>query len=339
AKFRNLAQRNHYPELLSQAMVTPELEVVKVQKGDSIRYLDAKDYDELTDLEKAEWGPKKTLVRETELLTLTDVEAVEMGFSQATLPDDAALKKALGIQSSREVKISWAETLARWLGTISPILMLLAFGALYLEYQTPGFGMFGIAGIALLAVVFGGQYVSGLADKLPLALLLLGIALVLLEVLVFPGTWIAGVAALGFFAAALIVAFLDSQNTMPLPAVPGLALDGLPRVLAWVLGSALVAMVFPVVASRYVLTHLPQSYSPILGESLMDASSPREIEAPLLKVGDVGETINLLKPNGKCRFGEHIVEAQSRDGFLEIGTPVRVTAVEGHRILVARENV
>jgi membrane-bound serine protease (ClpP class) len=336
AKFRNLAQRNNYPELLSESMVTPELEVIQLIKEDSVRYLEANEYDELSDKEKEEWGQRKTIVREGELLTLTDIEAVELGFSEGTIPNDDSLKTILAVTSSVKVEISWAETLARFIGGISPILMILAFGALYLEFQTPGFGIFGITGITLLAIVFGGQYVSGLTDQLPLVLFVIGIILVLVEVLVFPGTMIAGITSLGFFVAALVVLMKDVQPTVPLPVIPGFAVDSFSKALTMVFGSAIIAMIFPVLASRYLLPRLPKSMSPVLSDGLEGAVSPHEVKVDLLKIGEHGVTVSILKPTGRCHFGTQTVEAESRDGYLDAGVPVVVVEHHNGRIIVGK---
>lgn len=338
AKFRNLAQRNHYPELLSQAMVTPELEVVKVQKGDSIRYMEANTYDELTDAEREEWGSKKTVVREGELLTLTDIEAKAMGFSQATVPEESELLKELGAEDVRKVHIAWAEKLAGWIAAVSPLLMLLAFGALYMEFQVPGFGIFGVTAIALLAIVFGGQYIGGLADQLPLVLLAIGIILIFVEIFFVPGTWIAGIVSIGFIAAALVVLLKDVQPSIPqLPMVPGVESAPLSQALLMVLGSALGAMVIPIFASRYLFSRLPEGMTPMLDAVLGDAHAPQDSRIAGLHVGDHGVVVNQLKLTGKARFAGKVFEVRSRTEFLDIGTPIRVTAIEHEQIIVTRD--
>ena len=336
AKFRNLAQRNGYPELLSEAMVTPGLEIYRISNGDSVRYVEATDYDSMSDSEQTEWSDKKALVRPGELLTLTDKEAEELHFSKGTVQDSVELSYVLGLSSSFNVEVSWAETLSRWLSTIAPILLLLAFGALYLEFQAPGFGIFGVIGISLLVIVFGGEYVSGLADKLPLALLIVGIALILLEIVVFPGTWIAGLVGIGFSVAALILVLKDAQPVWT-PQVPGVPLDGLGRASVMVIGSAIAAMLIPVLASRYLLAKLPKGVSPVLEGALESTGSPQEGEISQVQLGEKGVTLTALKVAGRVRFTTTTLEVQSRSGFLDPGVHVHVVAIEHGKVFVAAD--
>ena len=66
--------------------------------------------------------------------------------------------------------VTWSEQLAVWLNAIAPVLMGLGVLCLFIEFKTPGFGFFGIAGIALLAVVFLGHYVAGFSGHEPMIL-------------------------------------------------------------------------------------------------------------------------------------------------------------------------
>ena len=93
AKFRNLAQRNGYPELLSSSFVTPELEVLeltaKLDKGkkterDTMLIIEGDKYNVLDSAAKAFWGAPKILVKEGELLTMTDKEAQPVYFYSLT---------------------------------------------------------------------------------------------------------------------------------------------------------------------------------------------------------------------------------------------------------------
>ena len=90
AKFRNLAQRNGYPELLSSSFVTPELEILelkaKLDKGkkterDTVLIIEGEKYEVLDKAEKEFWGAPKILVKEGELLTMTDKEAEDIMLS------------------------------------------------------------------------------------------------------------------------------------------------------------------------------------------------------------------------------------------------------------------
>ena len=108
AKFRNLAQKNGYPELLSSSFVTPELEILeltaKLDKGkkterDTVLIIEGEKYTVLDSAAKAFWGAPKILVKEGELLTMTDKEAEELGFSKGTFKSREDLETKLDIDS------------------------------------------------------------------------------------------------------------------------------------------------------------------------------------------------------------------------------------------------
>ena len=67
---------------------------------------------------------------------------------------------------------------AVWLNAISTILLGVGLLALYIEFKTPGFGIFGIVGIICLAIVFLGSYVAGLSGHEPMLVFGLGLILV-----------------------------------------------------------------------------------------------------------------------------------------------------------------
>ena len=50
-----------------------------------------------------------------------------------------------------------------WLNGIAPVLLGLGLVGLFIEFKTPGFGIFGTLGLILLLVFFGSKYVAGLA--------------------------------------------------------------------------------------------------------------------------------------------------------------------------------
>ena len=51
----------------------------------------------------------------------------------------------------RYYEITYSESLAKWMNTFAPALMRLVY-CFYLEFKTPGFGLFGGLGIACIAI-------------------------------------------------------------------------------------------------------------------------------------------------------------------------------------------
>jgi len=87
----------------------------------------------------------------------------------------------------RDFEITWSINLARWLTAMSPLFLGLGALLLFLEFKTPGFGVFGVAGILLMGIVFFGHHVAGLSGNETFLFFILGFLLVMVEILVFPG--------------------------------------------------------------------------------------------------------------------------------------------------------
>jgi membrane-bound serine protease (ClpP class) len=333
AKFRNLAERNGYPRLLSEAFVSPDLGVIELSNKDTVIYVNTMEYGDMPEEEQKKWS-RKTLVRAGELLTLTNEEAQHLKFSKGTPENIEEFKKELGIIKTIIIEISWAEKLTRFIGAISGVLMILGFGLLYMEFKTPGFGAFGIIGVALIAIVFLGQYASSLHDKLPLVLLCLGVAFMLLETFVLPGLMICGTLGIVCFIAALAMSF-DISN-LPAFAPEFGFLSNWQYGLLYIMLCAVFALSLPILASKYLLLILPDALTPINKVDLSAAHSPVEKFVEEIKKGDVGVALTDLRPSGHAKFGDKMFDAQSRSDFIVAGTEIKVEYVEAGKVWVAK---
>jgi len=346
AKFRNLAQRNGYPELLSSAFVTPELEVLELKTTvnagknnahDTTMVIEAAKYAVMSEEDVKFWGAPKILVKEGELLTMTDKEAMELGFSQGTYRGREDFETALSIENPSEVETTMGEDIANAIAAISGILLILGFGALYIEFKTPGFGVFGIVGIILIGIVFLGQFAPQLDGMLPAILLIAGVALFLVEIFVMPGTFLFGVG--GIICMILALAFSYDPTNIPeyVPEAAEETFDALPWLfgLFYMLCCAAIALVFPIVASKYIVPLLPEGWTPMLKTDLETAASPTEAISDV-KPGDIGTAKTFLRPVGQASFvmedgSIKLFDVQTRGEIIEAGQKVKVDNVqEGH---------
>lgn len=330
AKFRNLAERNGYPSLLAQAMVSIEMEVVRAKRDGKWVYMNAHEWDELEN--PSLYTNKQTLVKSGELLTLTDKEAQEHGFSVGSFENLDDLIQKNGWERLKKIESSWSESLVRLIEKFSPLLLLIGFGALYMEFKTPGFGLFGITGIAALVIVFGSKYAVGLANYTELLILALGILLIVVEMFIFPGTFLFGLAGVLCFITALVLSF--QGFTLPDPNLPwekNFLLSNLAQVMGW----AFAGLLFPLVLARYVLPLLPGRKSLYLSTTLKD-SHISKIDENLqpIEIGEEAFTQTDLRPYGKIKIQNRSLEAHTDSGYIAMGTPVVVTRVEGNRITV-----
>ncbi len=337
AKFRTLAERNGYPSLLAQAMVTADLGVVTAKKNGAkeTEFFTAKQWAGLSDKDKAAYSEHKTLVPEGQLLTMTDREAKEYGFSIGSYTNLDEFLRDRHWRQSEEIQTTWSENLVRIIGKFSPILMLIGFGALYMEFKTPGLSIFGVIGVVCLAIVFGSKYAVGLANHTELLILLMGFSLFFVEMYLFPGTFIAG-----FLGVLLVIAALTlslQTFTVPDPTMPW-ELKGLIDHLSLTLGMAMLALFIPLLALRFVIPYLPGQAKVVADATLADARAVDPVTAKL-PVGTTGTTKTALRPTGKAQFGEETVQVSSRGEFIEPGLAVEVCQILGNKIVVRRKEI
>ena len=334
AKFRTLAKRNGYPEILTEAMVTKEISVYEVKFSDTTLYLDSIGLSELSPVEKKRIISTKNIVSSTELLTMDDIEAQKLGFSSMSVSGFDDMISKLGYQDAKIIRIesNWSEKLASMIGTIAPILMMIGFAALYIELRTPGFGAPGIIGLICLAAVFFGQYMVGLADYTELLLLAIGAVLLAIELFVTPGFGLMGIAGILAMVAGMVLSFQDF--VIPKPQFPWQAkilLNNLLTVLASFLGS----MVLIVLFFRYVFPH-GESRSGSLSSGNIGRCQSRFRKENRLLIGQAGIVCSPLHPAGKARFKDEVVDVVAEGEFIEKDTEVVVSEINGNRIVVTR---
>ena len=336
AKFRALAKRNGYPETLAESMVTADMVVYAVEIKGKTLYMDSQAFNDLSHAEKEKISSKKTIVAEGELLTMDDTEAFELGFSRVSVDNIDEMLQQMGIRNYELVRIeeSWSETLVRFIGAITPYLLMIGLAAIYTEIKAPGFGVPGIIGITCLALIFLNQYMVGLADYTELLLLVLGVVLLGFELFVIPGFGIAGIAGLLFIATGAILALQDF--VIPDPSFPWQG-ELLAKNVLHVLGAFFMAIIVALFVLRYVLPRLSVVVDgPYLDANLKDFHAD-SVEAGGASVGDIGISMTFLRPSGKIKINDNIFDVITEGEFMEKGTPVKISAIKGNRIIVSRK--
>lgn len=335
AKFRTLARKNGYPEKLAEAMVTSEMEVFRVEMEGQTRYMEAREIEELSAGEKEKIRSKKTIVAKGELLTMDDVEAKETGFSKMSVESLPEMLERLSLSDREVVRIeeSWSHALVRLIIRATPILMMIGLAALFIELKAPGFGVPGIVGIICLAIVFLGQHIAGLANYTELLLIFLGIVLVGIELFILPAFGVCGFAGLFCILAGMILSLQDFN--LPDPSFPwqrALMVKNITVVIGSLLSSFLVSIMF----IRYVLPKAGKIVSgPYLSTTLATSHADSE-EMKKAKAGDTGRAITALRPSGKAMVGSEVLDVITEGDFIDMDTPLLITAIRGNRIIVVR---
>ncbi len=274
-----------------------------------------------------------------ELLSLTAREALKqfgeppqplLGAGVAKDIDDLLRQKyGAGNYEIVRLQVTWSEQLAQYLNAIAPLLMGLGVLFLIIEFKTPGFGFFGIAGIALLAVVFLSHYVAGLSGHEPMILFALGLLLLALEIFFFPGIAILAVCGVALMLGSLVWSMADIwPNEPPTIATSG---DLFLRPLVNLGLGLVVAVVLAVLLARF----LPKGWlwdrmvlQAELGSAAQVAGTApaggAEADADAL-VGRQGTVTTPLRPGGEVEIDGRRYQAQVELGTVEAGATVVVT--------------
>ncbi|WP_457552039.1 NfeD family protein [Desulfobacula sp.] len=333
ARFRALAKKNNYPVVLAESMVTMDMEVYQVDMAGIKSFMNKKTYNDLTEDQKKQIRSKKTIVAAGELLTMDDVEAFDLGFSQKSIKDIKELLSISGYESAKIITIeeSWSESLVRFLHPFLSILMLVGIGAIYTEIKAPGFGIPGITGIICLGLVFFSQYLVGLADYTELLLLLVGVMLLGIEVFVLPGFGVAGITGLVVIAAGLVLSF--QGFVVPDPSFPW---EGalLMTNLAHVLGSFLFAFLISLFMLRFALPQLSKIMKGPYLEATLKDSHVDATSVLAVKPGDTGIAHSFLRPSGKVMINNKKIDAITQGEFISRGTLIVIDKIEQNRVIV-----
>ena len=308
---RGVAQRSGRDEQLATAMVRPEAEYIL--HGEVISQ--AGQLLTLTNEEaQRRYGPDQTpLLSEGTIDTLEDLLALR-GYQQA---------------NRIELEVTLAERVARFLQILGPLLMMAGFLGLYLEFQSPGFGLPGILGLICLLLFFAGHHIAGLAGNEDILLFVLGVTLVLVELFVIPGFGVVGITGLALILWGLLNAMVERFPGDPwIPALPALRMPLLNLATAIVgaaVGGALLGRFLPgtTVFQRLVL----------------NSSTSREAGYTSSKdhrawVGKQGTTLSPLYPAGSALIDDQRIDVITRGEYIEPDQRIRVVEAHGNRIIV-----
>jgi membrane-bound serine protease (ClpP class) len=242
---------------------------------------------------------------------------------------DDLLRQKFGADGYEIVRleVTWSEQLAVWLNAIAPVLMGLGVICLFIEFKTPGFGFFGIAGIVLLAVVFLGHYVAGFSGHEPMILFAVGLLLLALEVFLFPGVAVMAVSGVALMLGSLVWSMADIWPNEPITIATSGDLFFQP--LINLAGGLALALVLGVALARF----MPKGWfwdrmvlQAAIGTAAQTAGAAPEATAEATThIGSQGMVITPLRPGGEVEIDGRRYQAQLDLGSAAAGTRVVVT--------------
>lgn len=296
-EFRATAESRQRPPLLAEAMVDADVEI-------------------------------KGVIAKGKLLTLTTDEAVKNKLIdlRANTIEDALEKLGLGAAELRRASPNWAENVVRFLThpVVSSLLITIAMLGIILEMRTPGFGVPGGLGIASLALFFWGHWLVQLVGWEELLLGVAGLILLAIEVLVVPGFGIAGVLGILALVGSLVLSLVG----------PGFTTTFVLAAAGRVVLALLVAVLASLVLLRF-LPRLPFGRRLVLWRGLSAAEGfAAAPESDMQWLGKTGKATSPLRPAGIADIDGRRVDVVSDGEHIDAGQAVRVTRVDGNRIVV-----
>ena len=353
AEFFNLASFYGRDPLLAEAMVDKDL--ILVLRNDKLMKLSSES-------EIIKTGPSLDLVisEKGKLVTLNAKEMVDLGVADFEVPykDISAMEnkkldtqEKLVFQEPLFNKIPFAKIIeyqnwrVRFFTVLThPVIASLLFIGLvlglYIEINTPGFGVPGSIALGCLCLILLSSFASHAINWIEIIILCIGLLLLALELFIIPGFGITGIfgivlTIIGLFT--LMLPGIDRINFLEPETFHLVGLAFIER-LAWLFGSLVFSIILIILMARFFSTHFFRFSKLVLkGEQDKEdgfvSGIPKE---SMPKIGDFGETVSPLKPFGKVHIGENLFDAVALDGYLETHNIVEVVEIEGNKVVVKK---
>jgi membrane-bound serine protease (ClpP class) len=277
-----------------------------------------------------------------QVLTLTTMEAIELGFCEGEAASVAEVMEKAGIAEYKlaEFKPTVTERLIQFLVNpiVSGLLILLIIGGIYFERQTPGVGFPLLAAVTAAILYFAPLYLEGLATHWHLVVFIAGIILVAIEIFAIPGFGVTGVLGIIGIVTGLTFGMVDKIVFNFGPSENGIR----EAIIAFsiVVGSILTAFILSLWLSKKLFSPnrlfgslaLEKTQQPEDGYVSFDTSMQSSL------VGKTGLAHTALRPSGKVVIDDHIYDAKSEIGYIGKGSSIRVRRHEAGQLYVEKND-
>jgi membrane-bound serine protease (ClpP class) len=339
-----LAERNNHPVNLALGMVDYDVELWEAEVDGETRVLT------LAELERLENDTSVRTERIAEisprgkLLSLSGGEAFRYGLVRALVDDRSGLLSTIGstgeigesVPSVTDGIISFLTS-----GAVQTILIVLGIVMIFLEINTPGFGIPGVVAILAFAVVFGSGALLGKVGSLEIILFLLGVGFLAVEIFILPGFGVMGILGLVLIGLSLVLSMQDfvlprfewewtllGRNAVVvavgiLAAIAGIAGIALLGSKIWIFDRLTLKTRITETAGGPLIEEAPERAKPVEGAS--DYGS---------LLGKIGVAVTTLRPSGRVEIDGEVYSVEADGSFVDPGRGVKVTRVRGSSITV-----
>jgi len=340
-----IAEKNGHPVAIAYAMVDADVELWEIELAGKTGVASAAEAERLEKERPTDFRRIQLVSAKGKLLSLTAGESVRYGLAAGTADDLPVLLGMIGASGEAvELTPSPADSFVAFLTSapVQTILILIGLVALFLEINTPGFGIPGAIALVSFLGVFGANALLGSVGSLELILFLLGLGLLAVEIFVLPGFGITGVSGLVLIAVSLIFSMQDfvfPESSWQWDLLGRNALVVSIGLIAAIAGIAALALAGPRLRmfDRLTLKTVIRGTAggPDVPDGTVPADTAEKEAAPYASLlGKTGKALSVLRPVGKGEIEGTVLSVEADGEFLEAGTPIEVYRVRGNRIMV-----
>ncbi|WP_197231619.1 NfeD family protein [Novipirellula artificiosorum] len=334
-----VARSTKRPAALIRGLLDPGLQVYRYtnRKTGRVRYATEEDLNsdplldaEFADADRDRWE-RGDRVELAEGLTAAEAIALGLADGQAASVDDAS--RRIGLSGTpppvtdRSV-VRWVERLGRSHG-LAFLLLFIGFAALSTEANAPGLGVPGFVAVVCFALYFWIKFLAGTAEWLELLAFALGLICIAIEVFVIPGFGIFGVGGLALTVLGIVLmsqTFVIPRNVYQVEVLTH---------SLWAALGGVIGLIAGFIVIRTLMPHIPLLSGLAMEPADLVAVNEAEKLADFTHLlGQTGSTTTPLRPSGKARFGDSIVQVISDGTSIASGEAVRVSEVHGTRVIV-----
>jgi membrane-bound serine protease (ClpP class) len=336
----HLAEQKGHPVAVAVAMVDPDAVIVEAKdaRTGAVGFV----LRSQVEAEPDRYLNPQVRKEAGQVLTVTDDDAAAFGLGQVV----GGIEDFKGIYGLRGKVIrvdgpTWVDSLVTILTDpfVSWLLLFVGLFMLVLELKLPGIGLPAITSALSFLLFFWSHYLSGTADQLEIILFLVGLVCLALELFVFPGFGVFGMSGVLLILTSIVMAshtfiwptqeyeYRELGYTLIQVTVAMIAVGG---------GAVVFARYFP---SLPLFNRLVLKAEPWTGAGLEDPTekpSTEGYDSLAFLVGETGRTTTVLRPTGKARFGELLIDVTADGFFIEPDSLVEVVDVHGARVIVKR---
>lgn len=228
-----------------------------------------------------------------------------------------------GNYTAIKLEVTWSEKLAQYITAIAPLLLSVGLLLIFIEFKTPGFGMFGIGGGILIAIFFFGHFSAGLSGHEAAIFFFIGFILVIIDLFFLPGFFILAIPGGILMLGSLIWGMSDIWPDQPIPWESNFLFQPLLNLTIGIVGAITLFALLLRFMPKGGLWGAMVLESAIGGESTLSSEARSE---PSL-IGATGHAVTALFPSGEIEINGTRYDARINLSTVPPGTPVRVISV------------